>query len=194
VPESPRLPWRAVAFATVLALIAATATYVVLAARVDDGSDADEAPVGTIQLTPEQEGAGAEGASFLTFEGQEVQLSELRGTPTLVNFFSSTCTPCITEMPALEEVYQEVGGEQLAFLGLAVADRPDAALDLVEDTGVTYPTAQDPEHAVFTELGGSVLPTTVLLDADGEIVATHHGELDADELRSFIADELGVAA
>jgi thiol-disulfide isomerase/thioredoxin len=191
VPESPRLPWRAVALATVLALAAATATYVLL---TDDDQPQVEAgaTAGTIELTPEDEVPASGEPTFLTFEGQEVPLSNLQGTPTVVNFFSSTCTPCITEMPAFEEVYQELGGEQVAFLGLAVADRAEDAMALVEQTGVTYPTAQDPETAVFTELGGSVLPTTVLLDADGEVVATHHGELDADELRAFLADELGV--
>jgi thiol-disulfide isomerase/thioredoxin len=108
-----------------------------------------------------------------------------------VNFFSSTCTPCITEMPAFEEVYQELGSGSLAFLGLAVTDRPADALALVDQTGVTYPTAQDPDAAVITALGGSVLPTTVLLGADGEILASHHGEMDADELRALISGELG---
>ena len=39
---------------------------------------------------------------------------------------------------------------------------------------------------------GLVLPTTVLLDADGNIVATHAGELDENGLRELIADELGI--
>jgi thiol-disulfide isomerase/thioredoxin len=193
VPESPRLPWRAVVLATVLALGAATATYVLLADRVSSEDDA-ESPVGTIELTPESEAPPTDDVSFLTFDGQEVPLTNLQGTPTLVNFFSSTCTPCITEMPAFEEVYQELGGEDVAFLGLAVADRADDALALVEQTGVTYPTAQDPDAAVIAALGGTVLPTTVLLDADGEVVAVSNGELDADELRAFIADELGVSS
>jgi len=178
--------------ATVLALGAATATYVLLADRVSSEDDA-ESPVGTIELTPESEAPPSDDVSFLTFDGQEVPLANIQGTPTVVNFFSSTCTPCITEMPAFEEVYQDLGDEQVAFLGLAVADRVEAAQDLIEQTGVTYPTAQDPENAVFDALGGAVLPTTVLLDADGEVVATHHGELDADELRAFLADELGIA-
>ena len=104
-----------------------------------------------------------------------------------MNFFSSTCTPCITEMPAFEEVYQELGGEPLAFLGLAVTDRADDALALVEQTGVTYPTAQDPDAAVITRWAAACCPTTVLLGADGEILATHHGEMDADELRALIS-------
>jgi thiol-disulfide isomerase/thioredoxin len=173
---------------TVLALAAATATYVVLA------DDDDAAPsTGTLQLTPEDDVVSADEATYRTFDDDEVALASLRGTPTVVNFFSSTCVPCITEMPAFEEVYQELDGEQVAFLGLAVADRADDALALVEQTGVTYPTAQDPDATVITALGGTVLPTTVLLDADGEIVATHNGELDAGELRQLIADELGVS-
>ncbi len=47
---------------------------------------------------------------------------------------------------------------------------------------------------MITALGGTVLPTTVLLDADGKIVATHSGQLDAAGLRSFLSDKLGINA
>lgn len=177
-----------VAFSTVLALGAATGTYVILS------GDEPEPSAGSLELTPEGDVPSPDEATFVTFDDEVVPLTSLRGTPTVVNFFSSTCVPCITEMPAFEEVFEELGGDGLAFLGLAVADRSDDALALVERTGVTYPTAQDPDADVITALGGTVLPTTVLLDADGEIVATHNGELDADELRALIADELGVVA
>ena len=184
VPESPRLPWRAVALSTVLALGAATGTYVLLA---DGGEPAST----TLELTPEGEVPTAEEASFATFEGEEVALSSLRGRPTVVNFFASTCTPCVKEMPAFEEVHQEVGTE-VAFIGLAVTDPPDDAQALVEQTGVTYRTALDQDGSVINALGGTVLPTTVVLDADGVVLATHPGELTADELRALLADELGV--
>lgn len=187
MPESPRLPWRVVALSTVLALCAAGATLVVL-------SDDAAGPAVVIGLTPEDGVPSADQVAFVTFEGEEVPLASLKGRPTVVNFFSSTCVPCITEMPAFEEVFQELGGEQLAFLGLAVADRSDDALALVERTGVTYPTAQDPRADVITALGGTVLPTTVLLDVEGEIAATHNGELDANGLRDLLANELGIAS
>ena len=111
-----------------------------------------------------------------------------------MNFFASTCAPCVTEMPAFEEVYQDLGGEQVAFLGLAVADRPEDAQALVDQTGVTYPTAPGPGRLPSSpRWAASCCPTTVLLDADGTVVATHNGALDADELRALIADELGVS-
>jgi thiol-disulfide isomerase/thioredoxin len=181
---------RVLALSTVLALGAAVGTYVLLS---DDDQSGDGQ--GTIELVPDDEAPGAVGAAtFTTFEGETVALSSLQGTPILVNFFASTCVPCITEMPELEEVHQEVG-DQVTFLGLAAqGDRPEDAHDLVERTGVTYRTARDTDASVMTALGGLVLPTTVLLDAEGTIVATHSGQLDADDLRALLADELGVGA
>lgn len=183
VPAVPRLPLRVLALSTALAFGAAVGAYALLAD--DDGSRSSD---GAIQLMPED----PDGATFTTFEGDTVALSSLRGTPVLVNFFASTCVPCITEMPALEEVHKELG-DQVIFLGLALQDRPEDALDLIERTGVTYRTAQDKDASVITALGGTVLPTTVLLDANGEILAAHNGQLDADDLRSILADELGIS-
>ena len=185
--DAPRLPLRVIVASTMVALAAAIGTYVVL----DGGGDDPTPPADTIELTPADE--DPDDAAFTTFDGEVVALSSLRGTPVVVNFFASTCVPCIEEMPALEEVHQELG-DQVTFLGLAMQDRPEDALDLVERTGVTYRTAQDKDASVITALGGSVLPTTVLLDASGEVVALHNGELDADVLRRLLADELGIDA
>ena len=189
MPEVPRFGWRLLLASTVLALIAATATFVLL----DDGSSESNEDDGAIPLPlePDPGPVSLEDARFTEFDGTEVALSSLRGGPVVVNFFASYCTPCITEMPALEEVHQQLGG-QVTFLGLAVADREDEATDLVERTGVTYRTAQDRNSSVITALGGNRLPTTVLLAADGSIAARHNGQLDADDLRQLLADELGI--
>ena len=187
--ESPRLPWRTIAVSTVLALLAAGATVVLLSDDADD-----EGSTTPITLVPEDEVPTFDEATFTTFDGEEVPLASVRGTPTVVNFFSSTCVPCITEMPAFEAVHQAVSGDEVAFLGLAVADRTDDALALVDRTGVTYPTAEDKDASVITALGGIGLPTTVFLDADGEVVYRKTGELSAEELRAALADELGVGS
>ena len=188
VPNSSRLPWRVVALSTVLALVAAIGTYRLLAD--DSAAVTAGAPAGDVlSLSPEDPVDPAD-AVYRTFKGEEVALSSLRGTPTVVNFFASTCTPCIIEMPEFEMVYQEVK-DDVAFLGLAVADRPDDALALVDQTGVTYPTAQDPDGTVISALGGSVLPTTVLLGADGSILARRSGQMTANDLRALLTEELG---
>lgn len=190
MPAGRRLPLRAIALSTVVALAAAVGTYAVLSD--DDGTGTTT--VGSIELTPETGRPDGDEVRFTTFEGDTVALSSLRGRPVVVNFFASTCVPCITEMPAFEEVHQELG-DAVTFLGLAAAgDRPEDALALVERTGVTYRTARDVDASVITELGGTALPTTALLDADGSVVTVHTGKLDADELRALLADELGITS
>ncbi len=53
----------------------------------------------TIQLDPEPAPSTPTPRPFTEYDGTEVLFSPLQGTPTLINFFASTCTPCITEMP-----------------------------------------------------------------------------------------------
>lgn len=188
VPASPRVPLRLVLAGTFLALLAAAATVVVLSGD-DDSVDAGAG--GTIELDPEGEPADLDTISYTTFDGEDVPLASLRGKPVMVNFFASYCPPCIREMPALEAAYQAVG-DQVTFLGLAMQDRPEEAQALVERTGVTYEVAQDTDGSVITALGGIVLPTTVLLDAEGDVVASHAGELTEEQLLGMIADAFGI--
>jgi len=170
---------------TTLALAAATGTYALL-------QDDEPSVAPGVELTPSGDLAGPDEVTFTTYDGDEVALTTLRGAPTVVNFFASTCAPCVKEMPAIEEVHQTLG-DQVTFLGLAVQDRPEAAQDLVDQTGVTYRTALDKDGAVLNALEGILLPTTVLLAADGEVVARHTGELTADELRALVVESFDLA-
>lgn len=189
VPASPRVPLRLLLAGTLLALLAAAATAVVLSDGGDDAVDAGAG--GTLELEPEGELPDLDTVSFTTFDGESVPLASLRGKPVMVNFFASYCPPCIREMPALEAAFQAVG-DQVTFLGLAMQDRPEEAQALVERTGVTYDIAQDTDGSVITALGGIVLPTTVLLDAEGDVVASHAGELTEEQLLGLIADTFGI--
>jgi thiol-disulfide isomerase/thioredoxin len=196
VSESPRLPWRTIAASTALALLAAAGMVVLLSDDASDEPDDGSVPSSVITLENIDDVPTFDEASYTTWDGDEVALSTVRGKPTVVNFFASTCIPCISEMPAFEEVYQDLGssGAPVQFLGVAIStDRTEDALALVDTTGVTYPTGKDLDNSVAGALDVPLLPTTVFLDADGNVAATSSGELSADELRSLIAEDLGVS-
>jgi thiol-disulfide isomerase/thioredoxin len=93
-------------------------------------------------------------------------------------------------MPAIEEVHSELDGD-VTVVGVDVTDTEAAGKEMVASTGVTYRNARDPRSEIFAVFGGIALPRTVLIDGDGTIVATHSGELDADELRALL-DENGL--
>ncbi|MBA2338594.1 MAG: TlpA family protein disulfide reductase, partial [Acidimicrobiia bacterium] len=107
----------------------------------------------------------------------------------VLNFWASWCPPCLAEMPDFEEVHQQLKGE-VAFLGLNLQDDLAAAQRLADQTGVTYPLAADPEGAIFRRFGGIAMPTTVLIDADGEVVEVHAGVIFADDLAELIGGTL----
>ncbi|MCH7788144.1 MAG: redoxin domain-containing protein [Acidobacteria bacterium] len=125
---------------------------------------------------------------FETFDGATTSLAALRGKPTIVNFWSSTCQACIAEMPDFEEVHQVVG-EEITFVGLNTSDREEAADELADRTGVTYLLGRDPDGFFFREIEGLAMPTTLFLDPAGELVDSHAGTLTADQLNEKI-DEL----
>jgi cytochrome c biogenesis protein CcmG, thiol:disulfide interchange protein DsbE len=119
--------------------------------------------------------------------GGSVSTGDLRGTPAVVNFWSSTCAPCLAEMPDFESVSQELGG-QVAFLGVDVVDTEEAGSKMVQRTGVTYPNGRDPRGETLSAFGGTALPRTVLLDAEGTVAAVHNGPMTAEELTAALED------
>lgn len=111
------------------------------------------------------------------------------GKPVVVNFFSSTCPPCLKEMPDFEAVHQEMG-DKVAFVGLNVMDTPAKGAELKERTGITYDVYRDPRGNLLAQFGGVAMPTTAFIDADGNLVITQSKVFSAKELRKTIEKQL----
>ena len=124
--------------------------------------------------------------------GTSVDLSSLTG-PAIINFWSSNCGPCRTEMPALEEFNQR-HGEQVQVIGIDYADTyPEAALGLIEDTGVTYPSLADPGGELAEQMRIPGLPQFVFLDESGAIVEQKAGGIDSvAEVEALVKTHLGI--
>jgi cytochrome c biogenesis protein CcmG, thiol:disulfide interchange protein DsbE len=192
---SRRLPLPAILVATALALAASLGVVALL-----DGGDGDpvagDGGAAGYELTPtgEMPTSVADVRLAALDGGADLALGELLGsTPVVVNFFGSWCVPCIDEMPAFEEVHQSLG-DRVTFVGMANRDTAERALATVAATGVTYPTYDDPDASALTYFGGLAMPTTVFIDASGEVVDVHSGPLSEAELRNRLDDLFGVAA
>jgi len=75
----------------------------------------------------------------------------VRGKPVVMNFFSSTCAACRTEMPAIEHVPGR-SAFSVTFLGMDVQDTVEAAKAFVDTVGITGTSAVDPDGAVLQQL------------------------------------------
>ncbi|TIC83321.1 TlpA disulfide reductase family protein [Nocardioides sp. GY 10127] len=126
--------------------------------------------------------------------GADVDLADLRG-PLVLNAWYSSCAPCRKELPVLAEFDAE-HGDEVTMLGVDYADpQTTAALQLLRDSGVTYPSVADTDGAIVTDETMRIVgfPTTVLVAADGTVAYVHAGEITSvAQLEKLVEQYLGV--
>ena len=106
--------------------------------------------------------------------GHRVDLASLRGKPALINFWASWCGPCKDEAPELKK-FSESLGDRATLVGVDWNDAADNANEFIAKSGWTYPILRDPSQKVGVQYGLNGLPTTFVLNSDGDIVQTLQG-------------------
>ena len=114
-----------------------------------------------------------------------VSLETLRGKPVVLNFWASWCGPCRKEMPAFEAVHQQAK-DRIRFVGIDNQDYRDSALELLRQTGVSYPSGFDPKGKVAASFGLVGMPTTVFISGDGRLLERRTGEMNREQLEETI--------
>jgi len=118
--------------------------------------------------------------------GKRVDLASLRGKPAVVNFWASWCGPCKEEAPELKR-FSETLGDRAVLVGVDWGDAEDNAREFIAKSGWSYPILRDPSQKVGTEYGLNGLPTTFVLDSDGNIVETLQGPQTVASLERALA-------
>ncbi|MBC8503947.1 MAG: TlpA family protein disulfide reductase [Anaerolineales bacterium] len=133
-------------------------------------SAAPEGSTSAGEIPAPQEGFLAPDFTLETLEGELMTLSELRGSPVLINLWASWCGPCRAEMPAMQRIHEKYGDE---FIILAVnathQDSPNAAAAFVSELGLTFPILLDHDGSVSTQYQLRSLPTSFFVNRDGII-------------------------
>ncbi|MEM9058096.1 MAG: TlpA disulfide reductase family protein [Pseudomonadota bacterium] len=108
-------------------------------------------------------------------DGSNLRLSELRGQVVMINFWASWCGPCRQEMPLLDELYQQYEPLGFTLLGVNVEQDVADAERLLKDAPVSFPVLYDPDNAVTKAYDVVAMPSTILVDRDGNMRYVHHG-------------------
>lgn len=114
-------------------------------------------------------------------DGGNIKLSEQRGNIVLVNFWASWCGPCREELPAFEKLYQEYQDLGVEILAVNVDSEAEKANVLLDDIEVSFPVLFDTSGEVSQLYDVSAMPTTVLVDRDGNVRLLHPGYRKGDE-------------
>ena len=126
--------------------------------------------------------------------GKNLKLSELRGQVVLINFWASWCGPCRQEMPALDELHRRYAALGFTVLGVNVEEDSSKAQILLKDVPVTFPVLFDTRNTVSKQYNVKAMPTTVIVDRNGNMRYLHKGyqpgyeQQYAEQVRALIRE------
>lgn len=131
--------------------------------------------------------------SMADTEGKQRELSEWQGKLILLNFWATWCPPCVSEMPELVELQNQLGGKNLQIIGIGI-DSPSNIRDFAKKHQISYPLLVGGMEgtAVSKQFGNDTggLPFSVLIAPDGTVKQTYMGRLDIQKVRADLENLL----
>jgi peroxiredoxin len=136
----------------------------------------------------------------VTEDGEAFDSADIAGKVTVVNFWYAGCAPCRIEAGDLEAVWQQHGGDDVAFIGINTRDQADTAKAFSTEFDITYPSLIDVDtaqaklaFAAATPIQAT--PTTLVLDKQGRVAARIIGPIDGTSILStLVKDALAESA
>ena len=119
-------------------------------------------------------------------EDGRVNLTELRGTPLVINFWASWCDPCRAEAPRLERSWRSAKSRGVLFVGLNQKDTREDARDFIRSFGLTFPHVRDPGNGTARAWGVTGLPETFFIDGGGRVVSHVIGVVSDEQLAAGV--------
>ena len=126
-------------------------------------------------------------------DGEAVRLSDFAGKPVIVNFWASWCNPCKSEMPAIQEMWEKYG-DKVEFLIVNLVDNASetvaSAQKFLATTDYTFPVYFDTQQDAAYTYSVYSIPTTLFVDAEGNLVQRFSGAMSHTALETFITEIL----
>jgi len=130
----------------------------------------------------------APASSFVLLDGSQLSTTDLQGKVTLINFWATSCTTCVAEMPELVATYDKYKARGYETLAVAMSyDPPAYVVNFAQSRKLPFKVALDNTGANARAWGDVKLtPTTYLVNKRGEIVKRYVGTPDFTELHRLI--------
>jgi len=134
-------------------------------------------------------------STFVLLDGSKQTTADWRGRVVLVNFWATSCTSCVAEMPKLIATYDKYHERGFDTVAVAMSyDPPSYVVNFAQTRKLPFKIAFDNTGTIASAWGDVRLtPTTYLLDKRGEIVKRYVGEPDFTELHRLIEELLARA-
>ena len=130
--------------------------------------------------------------TFTGLNGDKISSQSLRGKVVMVNFWATSCTTCVHEMPQMVATYNKYKDQGLEFVAVAMSyDRADYVLNYSETRKLPFKVALDTTGALANAFGDVKLtPTTFVIDKQGNILKRYVGEPEFPALHRLLEQAL----
>ena len=130
--------------------------------------------------------------TFISIAGDKISTQGLRGKVVMVNFWATSCTSCVREMPAMVDTYNKFKGQGLEFVAVAMQyDPPNYVVNFTETRQLPFIVALDSGGDLAKSFGDVTLtPTTFVIGKDGAILKRYVGEPDFSQLHALLQKAL----
>ncbi len=116
--------------------------------------------------------------SLKDLRGGTVSLASLRGKVVLLSFWATWCPPCVSEMPSMNRLYQELRSRGFQVVAVSLDRSAEGVKEYVDTKGIKFLVLMDEDNAVARRYKVFSTPTTFLIDRKGNIVERFYGEYD----------------
>lgn len=123
---------------------------------------------------------------LVDLEGNKHRLSDYRGEGVFLNFWGTWCPPCKREMPHMEKIHNELNGDGAHILTINIKDTQLKVENFKDQYGLTFPIMRDKTESVKEIYNFKPLPTTFIINKDGEIEQIISREMSEDEIRDIM--------
>jgi len=106
---------------------------------------------------------------LLNLDQEPVSLNNLRGKPVVLNFWATWCGPCVSEMPYLQEIYEEYSSQGLVLLAVNKAESQSRVEEFQQRHNLSFPILLDSGGEIAQKYHIRGIPTTFFIDGDGII-------------------------
>lgn len=136
----------------------------------------------------------APNVSFTDIKGNKISLAQLKGKVVMVNFWATSCSTCVAEMPDMVTTYEKYHAQGLEYVAVAMSyDPANYVLNFTETRKLPFNVALDVDGKLASEFGHiSMTPTTFVIDKQGMIIKKYVGAPEFYELHRLIESQIGV--
>ena len=137
----------------------------------------------------------APASTFVLLDGSSQTTADMKGKVTLVNFWATSCTTCVAEMPQIVATYDKYKDKGYDTIAVAMQyDPPSYVVNFAQTRKLPFKVAIDNTGKVAEAWGDVKLtPTTYIVDKPGQIVKKYVGAPNFDELHKLIEKLLAAA-